>query len=144
VRLRSRVRTSGCVLGSRPDRRCSPGAYYAGLTTALLCSPSLHTIGIQDVPESETHAVEAEYGLAPRHGRSLEIDHIISVDLGGSNDIANLFPEKAPGDYVKDELVERVLELVFDVAANCLVAQVGVAGNWQALYKRVFGIAPSL
>ena len=144
VRLRSRVRTSGCVLGSRPDRRCSPGAYYAGLTTALLCSPSLHTIGIQDVHESETHAVEAEYGLAPRHGRSLEIDHIISVDLGGSNDIANLFPEKAPGDYVKDKLENRLHQLVCSGAMNLHAAQIGIAGNWQALYKRVFGIAPSL
>ena len=28
-------------------------------------------------------------------GRTLEIDHIVSLELGGSNDIANLYPEKA-------------------------------------------------
>ena len=145
VRLRNRVRTSGCVLGSRPDRRCSPGAYYAGLTTALLCSPSLHAIGTGDVPKSERHAVEAEYGLAPRadgRSRHLEVDHIISLDLGGSNDIANLFPQTAAGYHVKDELENRLHQLLCSGAINLHTAQVGIAANWQALYKQVFGIAP--
>jgi hypothetical protein len=38
------------------------------------------------------------------YGKTLEIDHIVSLDLGGSNDIANLFPEKrdvAPGYKLK-------------------------------------------
>ena len=130
MRLRSRVRTSGCVLGSRPDRRCSPGAYYAGLTTALLCSPSLHTIGIQDVPESETHAVEAEYGLAPRHGRSLEIDHIISVDLGGSNDIANLWPEIGKQPNPKDKVENDLHRAVCDGKVTLAAAQHAIATDW--------------
>ena len=29
------------------------------------------------------------------YGGTLEIDHIVSLEIGGSNDIANLFPEKA-------------------------------------------------
>lgn len=28
-------------------------------------------------------------------GYTLEIDHIVSLELGGSNDIANLYPERA-------------------------------------------------
>ena len=38
VRLVAPTRGQGCTLGALPDRRCSPGAYYDGLTTAVLCS----------------------------------------------------------------------------------------------------------
>ena len=90
-----RTKTSHCKLGPDPDRACSPGAYYSKLTKAVLCSSSFHTSTIRNVPESEKFAVEAEYGIEPGHyGSSLEIDHIVSLELGGSNDIANLYPEK--------------------------------------------------
>jgi hypothetical protein len=57
------------------------------------------------VPTSEKHAVEVEYGLKPKsYGSTLEIDHIVSLELGGSNNIANLFPEKTsvhPGYWLR-------------------------------------------
>ena len=47
----------------------------------------------------------------------MEIDHIVSLELGGSNDIANLYPEKAnanPGYHVKDKLENKLHDLVCD------------------------------
>jgi hypothetical protein len=42
------------------------------------------------------HQVEVEYGLASKgYDGTLEIDRIVSLELGGSNDIANLYPEEA-------------------------------------------------
>ena len=94
--LATRTKTSGCKLGANPDRRCSPGAYYSKLTKAVICSSTFRTGPIRNVPDSEKHQVEIEYGLAPKsYGSTLEIDHIVSLELGGSNDIANLYPEKA-------------------------------------------------
>jgi hypothetical protein len=58
----------------------------------VICSASFHTSSIRNVPQSEKYAVEAEYGMAQKlYGSTLEIDHIVSLELGGSNDIANLF-----------------------------------------------------
>ena len=139
VLLRARTRSGGCTLGTLPDRRCSPGAYSSGLTTAVVCSSSFHTSTVRHVTDSERHQVEVEYGLAPRaYGHTLEIDHIVSLELGGSNDIANLYPEKAPGFHAKDELENRLHALVCSGAMTLHAAQVGIATNWQALYKRVF------
>jgi hypothetical protein len=65
----------GCELGASPDRRCSPGAYYSKLTVAVVCSASFHTGDVRYVPDSEKHAVEVEYGMAPKkYGSTLEID----------------------------------------------------------------------
>src|SRR5690242_852225 len=111
VALRHQTKTSGCTLGPLPDRRCSPGAYYSKLTKSVLCSSSFRTGPIRNVPVSVKHQVEAAYGLKPRsYGSTLEIDHIISLELGGSNDPMNLYPERAkfadgsPGFHLKDKL----------------------------------------
>ena len=84
--------------------------------------------------------------MAPGHyGSTLEIDHIVSLELGGSNDIANLYPEKAvrasrlPGQGQAREPAARA-----GLRGSMRFAPLsgGIASNWQALYKRVFGVAP--
>ena len=90
--------------------------------------------------DSLRHAVEVEYGLQPRaYGRTLEIDHIISLELGGSNVIANLYPERAPGFGVKDKLENELHRVVCAGSITLGAAQRGIAQNWQTLYARVFG-----
>ena len=149
VLLAPRSRTSGCRLGALPDRRCSPGAYYSGLSRTVICAASFHTGSIRNVPESEKHAVEVEYGLSPRaYGSTLEIDHIVSLELGGSNAIANLFPEEAtlpghaPGYHVKDRLENRLHALVCRGRITLADARRQIATNWEAGYLKVFGVAP--
>jgi hypothetical protein len=85
VKLAPRTQASSCTPGPRPDRQCSPGAYYSGLTRTVLCSSAFRTGSIRNVPDSEKHQVEVEYGMVPRsYGRTIEIDHIVSLELGGS------------------------------------------------------------
>jgi hypothetical protein len=145
VLLAPRTKTSGCTLAAEPDRRCSPGAYYRGLTKTVLCSSSFHTSSIRNVPDSEKHAVEQEYGLAPTsYGSTLEIDHIVSLELGGSNDPANLFPERAgtrSGYHAKDKLENAVHTWVCQGKISLHNAQEKIATDWEALYKLVFGTA---
>jgi hypothetical protein len=147
VLLAPRTKTSGCRLGANPDRRCSSGAYYSKLTKPVICGPGFHTSTNRNVPQSEKFAVEREYGLAPGHyGRQLEIDHIVSLELGGSNDIANLFPEGLdahPGYRVKDKLENKAHEWVCDGRIGLRAAQEQIAGNWQALYVKIFGVPPA-
>ena len=144
VLLAHRTRTARCGLAVNPDRRCSPGAFYSRLTKAVLCSPTFHTGSIRNVPTSEKHAVEVEYGMKPRpYGSTVEIDHIVSLELGGSNAIANLYPERTPGYHVKDRLENKLHALVCSGAVSLRAAQAGIARNWQALFKRVYGAAPT-
>lgn len=150
VLLKTQTKTSGCTLGPLPDRRCSPGAYYSGLTKAVICSASFHTSLVRNVPDSEKHQVEIEYGLVPKgYGSSLEIDHLVSLELGGSNDSANLFPEKvtfaahAPGFHAKDKLENKVHDLVCSGQMTLNAARSEIAMNWETLYKRVYGVVPT-
>jgi hypothetical protein len=146
VLLAPRTKTSGCVRAPKPDRRCSPGGYYSGLTKAVICSPSFRTSTIRNVPQSEKFAVEREYGMAAAYyGYTIEIDHIVSLELGGSNNIANLFPEPGSGAanyHVKDKLENKLHDLVCSGAMTLRTAQRGIASNWEKLYKHVFDVAP--
>jgi hypothetical protein len=147
VLLRPRTETSDCALGASPDHHCSPGAYYSGLTKAVICSASFRTSDVRNVSQSEKYEVEAEYGMAERlYGRTLEIDHIVSLELGGSNEVANLFPEKAnarPGYKVKDRLENRLHDLVCSGQMSLRSAQTQIAANWQELYEKVYGTVPA-
>jgi hypothetical protein len=113
----------------------------------VICSPSFRTSSVRNVPQSEKFAVELEYGMQPRsYGRSIEIDHIVSLELGGSNDIANLFPEPGSGTanyHVKDRLENRVHDLVCAGGMSLRVARRRIARDWEALYTRVFGTSVS-
>jgi hypothetical protein len=147
VLLAPRTRTSGWRRGPEPDRHCSPGAYYSGLTAAVICAPGFRTATIRDVPQSEKFAVEREYGMPARpYGHTIEIDHIVALELGGSNDITNLFPEpgSGPADYhVKDQLENRAHDLVCAGRLSLRAAQSQMAGDWEAFYRRVFGVSPT-
>lgn len=147
--LHAQTRTSGCRVGALPDPRCTPGAYSAGLTKAVICSPSFRTSTIRHVSESTRHQVEQEYGLAPRsYGRTLEVDHLVSLELGGSNAIANLYPEQLtyphgqPGYRVKDRLENAAHDAVCSGKITLTYAQHQIAANWEVLYRKLFGVSP--
>jgi Protein of unknown function (DUF3761) len=145
--LGSHTKSNSCRRGPEPDRGCSPGAIYSGLTKAVLCSGSFSTGSIRNVPQSEKFAVEQEYGMpATYYGFSIEIDHIVPLELGGSNAIVNLFPEPGSGlaDYhVKDRLENRLHAMVCAGSITLRSAQTGIARDWEAVYRAVFGVAPT-
>jgi hypothetical protein len=81
-----------------PDAKLTPGAVRPGVTAADLC-PVAHTPTIRNVPASEKSQVYREYGMAKPHTgycsgkQGCEVDHLISLELGGSNDIKNLWAQ---------------------------------------------------
>lgn len=143
ILLGSRTRTKGCKQGPLPDRRCSPGAYESGLTKAAICSSSFRASSLGKMPDATKRAVEVAYGLAPRsYGRALEIDLIVPREIGGSNAVANLFPEKAgarTGYQAKNKLESKLHSLVCQGKMSLPLAQRRSAENWQALYGEIFG-----
>jgi hypothetical protein len=150
VLLTKKSKSSGCKLAALSDRHCSPGAYSSKLTKAVICSPSFRTDPIRNVPDSVKHQVEIEYGLEPKgYGSALEIDHIVSLELGGSNDPANLYPELAafpnhgPGYHVKDLLENALHKAVCAGKIGLRTAQRAIARDWELLYLNLFGVAPA-
>ncbi|WAH96329.1 HNH endonuclease signature motif containing protein [Arthrobacter sp. MMS18-M83] len=85
---------AGLVL---PDPACTPGAVDPDVTTATLQTTICKTGYTATVrpPASETNkfkaAALAAYGMAA--DPSIELDHLIPLELGGANSASNLWPE---------------------------------------------------
>src|SRR2546430_2193906 len=100
-----RQKTSGCrINGKNPDEACTPGDIFPNITATDVCQ-SGYSKGVRNVPQSEKDQVYADYGIASHVSGEYEVDHFVSLELGGSNDISNLWPEPAdpqPGFHEKD------------------------------------------
>ena len=127
---------SGCLANQiLPDSACSPGAV---LTTNIktICVVG-YTKTVRDVPLSERKKVFKEYGIPYASSSNYEVDHIISLELGGSNDIANLYPESykiADGARVKDVLENYLHKQVCKGSMNIQEAQKEISSNWLKYY----------
>jgi hypothetical protein len=138
--LGQRTKTSGCVVnGKLPDGACTPGAIIATATKAQICQAG-YAKDTRNVPTAEKDAVYAEYGVRSHKTSEYEVDHLISLELGGSNDIANLWPEAAaprPGFHEKDQVENYLHDQVCVGAISLDQAQIQIATNWLAVYDQM-------
>ena len=136
------TKTSGChANGKLPDFACTPGAIIATATKAQICV-SGYSSTVRNVPTSEKNQVYAEYGIYSHTAGQYEVDHDVSLELGGSNDIANLWPEPAspkPGFHEKDKVENYLHAQVCSGAISLKQAQVEIATNWLAVYNSMSG-----
>lgn len=137
--LDPQAQTSNCqVNGQLPDHACSPGAVFASSTVSDICTPG-YSKSVRNVSAGTKKKVYAEYGISyPQPTGSYELDHLIPLELGGSNDTANLFPEAAepaPGFHEKDLVEDYLHQEVCSGSINLAAAQMQIANNWVAVYN---------
>jgi hypothetical protein len=123
-----------------PDPRLTPGAAFAGVTVARICAPG-YASSVRNVPASEKERVYAEYHVV-HVPRAHEVDHLISLELGGSNDIRNLWPQPYAGRWnarVKDRLENLLHTRVCAGGLRLGSAQHLISRDWPAAYRRYLG-----
>jgi len=126
------------------DLRVTPGVTFH-VTVATICRSGYST-SVRNVPESEKNQVYAEYGITHHTTGQYEIDHLISLELGGSNAIGNLWPElnDHPHGYLnsKDILENRLHALVCSGKVSLRSVQTLIASNWVSAYHQFLGAWP--
>jgi hypothetical protein len=135
------TKTSGCVPtpDGRPDPGCTPGDILPDATKDKICV-SGYSSSVRNVPSSEKDAVYAEYAITHHTTGQYEVDHFVSLELGGSNDISNLWPEAAepqPGFHQKDQVENYLHDQVCSGAMTLADAQKAIATNWLAVYNQM-------
>ncbi len=138
--LGQRTKTSGCTsANSLPDPACTPGDIFPTATAGEICTPG-YTTQVRNVPVEVKDQVYAEYGIASHEPGQYEVDHLIALELGGSNDIANLWPEPAdprPGFHEKDQVENYLHDEVCGGRMSLQQAQLEIATDWVAIYKNM-------
>jgi hypothetical protein len=133
------TKTSGCMArGPLQDPDCTPGAIIDTATTDQICTPG-YARTVRNVPTSEKDQVYAEYGIESHSPGEYEVDHLVSLELGGSNDIANLWPEAAsptPGFHQKDRVENYLHDQVCSGSVPLKQAQIQIATDWLVIYNQ--------
>ncbi|MDQ2888444.1 MAG: HNH endonuclease [Chloroflexota bacterium] len=134
------TKTSGCQAhNALPDSACTPGAIFSTATKAKICV-SGYARTVRNVPTSVKDQAYAEYGITHHSTGQYEVDHLVSLELGGSNDIANLWPELAspkPGFHEKDKVENYLHDQVCSGAISLQKAQAEIATNWLGVYNQM-------
>ena len=136
----TRAKTSGCtVQGPLQDLACTPGDIFPNATKADICTPG-YARSVRNVSTRVKSQVYSEYGVISHSPGEYEIDHLVSLQLGGSNDISNLWPEAAtptPGFHEKDRVENYLHDEVCSGAITLKQAQIEIATNWLTVYERM-------
>ena len=130
-----------------PDPACTPGALDPRVTQATITT-TICTRGWTATvrpAESVTEPIKRERMAAYGDTDSLsatELDHLVPLELGGASTVANLWPQPWDGPVgatVKDELENRLNELVCSGRLTLAAAQEAIAHDWIATYREYVG-----
>jgi hypothetical protein len=133
------------VRGQLPDPGCTPGAIDPAVTQAdigtTICV-SGYTKTVRP-PEAQTeafkfHVAYPAYGI-PAGGKT-ELDHLVSLELGGANDASNLWPETPPVPNPKDSVENALHAAVCAHKVTLAAAQLAIARNWMTA-ETVLGLS---
>lgn len=133
--------------GIEPDPVLTPGAVRTTVRDEIV---GVNTATVRKVTGAEKLAVYRRYGMTGPSGTfpgtsvqgPWEVDHLVSLELGGSNDITNLWPEsysQAMGAHQKDALENRLHHMVCADLLTVEEAQHDIATDWVAAYRKYVG-----
>ncbi|RXH54602.1 hypothetical protein [Granulicella sibirica] len=132
--------------GPVPNRMLTPGAIRP-VTLWDICKTVDDDLDPSVAPALQS-AVLREYGIAGASSQgSYQIDYLVNPQLGGTNDIKNLWPqpyhEGVWNAHAKDELEKHLHEMVCNRTVDLTVAQHEIATDWIAAYKKYLHQTPA-
>ncbi len=134
-----RLHASSFGASAIPNPHLTPGAARF-ISTDELCA-SKYSDDARAVPTEIRQRVFQEYGM-PGKSHSFELDYLISPELGGTDDISNLWPEPAASTVwnmqAKDALENRLRQMVCRGNISLTTAQQDLATDWISAYKKYF------
>jgi hypothetical protein len=142
--------TQKCSVGNKngfliPDPNCTPGAVNPTLTLDILKDPHFTTKCVRDRATTlQDKAKTYKWYKIPHPAnntgasQSCELDHLISLELGGADTLDNLWPQCGPSKvslnkrfFKRKDTVENYLaKQVRDGTMSLEDAQKGIATDW--------------
>jgi hypothetical protein len=130
--------TLPAVAQDLPNSKITPGAVDT-TDAGVVCRPG-YAKSVRHVPGKVKAEAYREYGIKRHRPGEYEVDHLVSLELGGSNDIRNLWPQSyvtAPWNaHVKDKVENKLHNLVCAGSLDLREAQRAIASDWIAAYAR--------
>jgi hypothetical protein len=114
-----------------PDPQVTPGAVLTA-DAKVICRRG-YAKSVRHVSEETKNQAYMEYGAKKVKGNCCETDHLISLEIGGSNDITNLWPQPylpKPGAREKDKVENYLHAQVCTGKMSLTFAQQIIRTDW--------------
>jgi len=128
--------------GTLPDKDLTPGDVFSTATRSQICVPG-YSSRVRSVSDRVRRDVFAVYNIDYALHADYEVDHLVPLELGGDNTVANLWPEPRQGSNsagVKDHLENHLHALVCAGRVALLEAQRAMEGDWFAANTKYAGM----
>jgi hypothetical protein len=142
--------TQSCVTGTSqgyplPDSHCTPGGINPTVTLSALQDPKFRTGCERDSASSAAQKAATYKTYALPHptgntgaGQTCELDHLISLELGGADSVDNIWPQCGPAGVAlnkryfkqKDQVENYLAAMVRAGKIDLATAQQGIATDW--------------
>ncbi len=126
--------------GVFPDRALTPGAVRSVAQQDVCTADDNDPASL--IPASVQQGVLREYGITDSRAKDYQLDYLIPPSLGGTPDIQNVWPEPYSSvgwnAHVKDELENRLRQLVCEGSVSLPEAQRDISDDWTKAYKKYF------
>jgi hypothetical protein len=103
------VLAPGQVDRDHPSSRLTPGDVFVDATVDVICEPG-YAKSVRAVDDHLRDSVFSAYGVANQDRKSYQLDHLVPLELGGSNDARNLWPQPISSTSEVDAHDKDVLE----------------------------------
>jgi hypothetical protein len=128
-----------------PDPQCTPGATNPTLTAKVLQNPDFRTGCVRDNATTAGQKAQTYQWYSTPHPKdnkgvkqTCELDHLISLELGGADTLDNIWPQCGPKGVVlksrffkqKDMVENYLAKQVRDGVMDLREAQRGIASDW--------------
>jgi hypothetical protein len=120
----------------RPSRELTPGVTRP-ISRTTVCA-TRWGLDRRHVTEAMRKQVFTNYGIPYSQHRSYELDHLVPRELGGADDVANLWPQKWTGPYnarQKDRLENALHRAVCAGELSLHDAQESIRRDWLSSYR---------
>ena len=132
------IAINASAVPQKPDLVKTPGAVFTSVTKKDICVTG-YSKSARSVSMGKKKAVFALYEINPKSGR-FEIDHLVPLELGGSNDAKNLWPQSYTSHpynaHAKNRLENRLRKLVCSGSMSLRKAQSAIAKDWVKAYLK--------
>jgi hypothetical protein len=139
------------MAGDIPDAMKTPGVARTELSKSTICTTKWgqDERHVTAAMKAQVFALYDYSGnedarcVADAHGKTCEIDHLISRELGGADDIKNLWPQAygtTPWNaHLKDKLENRLHRELCANHVSLQEARDSLVNDWRVAYRKYYG-----
>ena len=131
----SACQTDGIFPDKSPE--CTPGSVYEEVTLEQICTPG-YSQTVRNTTASMKRKVYEMYNIPVSDRKNFVLDHLISLQLAGRDNIDNLFPQRkepSPHSRDKDRIENFLKRSVCKGEMTLIEAQEQIKNDWLDVYQ---------